>query len=313
VRPAGLGNDHDLVGRYYMCHAVHHVEIELRNKGVVWDYEWTRDGARCQRTMFLTAEQQRKHGLLNHRARIEHSDIADPCHGSGVLSAAYLAKSLVMSELARRYLSDHVNVLSKGVLGRPPEGMPLSKLYFAHCKNVALGMDDVARIGMRWVFDRILSERKLPSLVMESKSNTYTLRLDVEQAPNPASRVTLADERDAFGQRRVRVDWRLTDVDTRSLEEIARRIGGAIATSGAGRIRSVPELAPQATGGHFIGTTRMATDPTRGVVDPNCKVHGVENLYVSSSSVFPTSSYANPTLTIVAMALRLAEHLMQSR
>ena len=295
-----------------MCHAIHHVEIELREKGAVWDYERTRDGAWCQRTVFLTEEQQRQHGLLNHRARIEHPDIADPSHGSGVLSATYLAKSVLMSQLARRYLSDRVNVLSKGVLGRPPDGMPPSQLYFEHGKNVVLGVGDVARISRRWLFDRILSERKLPSLVMESESNTYTLRIDIEQVPNPASRVTLAHDRDAFGQRRIRVDWRLTDVDVRSAGETAKRIGAAIAASGAGRIRSVPDLLPQATGGHHIGTTRMATDPTRGVVDPNCRVHGVDNLYVASSSVFPTSSYANPTLTIVAMALRLADHLGQA-
>ena len=64
-----------------------------------------------------------------------------------------------------------------------------------------------------------------------------------------------------------------------------------------------------AVNGHFIGTTRMSTDPKTGVVDPDCRVHGVANLFISSSSVFPTSSHANPTLTIVAMALRLADHL----
>ncbi len=309
VRPGGLGNDHDLVGRYYMCHAVHHVEIELHQKGTVWDYERSRDGAWCQRTIFLPEDKQRQHGVLNHRARIEHPDIADPSHGSGVLSATYLAKSVLMSQLAKRYLSDRVNVVSRGVLGRPPGGLSPSRLYLQHGKNVVLGLGDVARVGRRWLFDRILSERKLPSLVMESEANTYTLRIDAEQAPNPSSRVTLADDRDAFGQRRLRVDWRVTDLDARSLGEIARRLGGAIAASGAGRVRSIPELAPQATGGHHIGTTRMATDPAHGVVDANCKVHGVGNLYVASSSVFPTSSYANPTLTIVAMALRLADHL----
>jgi choline dehydrogenase-like flavoprotein len=312
VRPHGIGNEQDRVGRYYMCHALHHFEVELRDRGVVWDYERTRDGAWCQRTVFVPQDRQRQYGLLNHRARIEHPDIADPSHRSGVLSATYLAKSVLMSQIARRTFSDRVNVLSKGVLGRAPEGMSPSRLYFEHAKNVALGAGDVLRIGRRWLFDRVLSDRKLPSLVMESESNTYTLRIDAEQAPNPASRVTLVDDRDAFGQRRIKVDWRTTELDSRSLDEIVRRIGGAIAASGAGRIRSVPELLPQATGGHHIGTTRMSTDPAHGVVDASCKVHGVANLYVASSAVFPTSSYANPTLTIVAMALRLADHLAQT-
>ena len=91
--------------------------------------------------------------------------------------------------------------------------------------------------------------------------------------------------------------------------DTAQLIGQALIKSGAGKIRSLPSLTARARGGHHIGTTRMASSPSQGVVDENCKVHGLNNLYIASSSVFPTSSYANPTLTIVAMAIRLADYL----
>jgi choline dehydrogenase-like flavoprotein len=105
------------------------------------------------------------------------------------------------------------------------------------------------------------------------------------------------------------VDWRRTRADEEMLLSVCSRIGRALADSGAGRLRSQPELVAEATGGHHIGTTRMSVSPTAGVVDENCRVHDVRNLYVASSSVFPTCSYANPTLLILSLALRLADHL----
>jgi choline dehydrogenase-like flavoprotein len=135
-----------------------------------------------------------------------------------------------------------------------------------------------------------------------------------EQAPNPDSRVTLADERDVLGLRKIRLDWRLTETDRHSLAGHLKNMAMEIGALGIGRMR----IAEDATenwpgvvrgGSHHMGTTRMHNDPARGVVDRNCKVHGIDNLYVTGGSVFPTSGAANPTLTIVALALRLADHL----
>jgi choline dehydrogenase-like flavoprotein len=148
----------------------------------------------------------------------------------------------------------------------------------------------------------------LPSVVLESKTNRYTLRIDAEQAPSPESRVTLGDDRDAMGERRLHVAWRHTTLDAESLLRTSELFDQGLRRSGIGRARSVPQPL-QATGGHHIGTTRMATDPSAGVVDENCRVHGLANVYVASSSVFPTSGYANPTLTILALAIRLGDHL----
>ena len=135
-----------------------------------------------------------------------------------------------------------------------------------------------------------------------------------EQAPNPDSRVMLADEQDVLGLRKICLDWRLTETDRHSMVRHLENLAMEIGALGTGRMRiDVDDLEywpPMVPGGsHHMGTTRMHDDPSRGVVDRNCKVHGIDNLYVTGGSVFPTSGAANPTLTIVALTLRLADHL----
>ena len=135
-----------------------------------------------------------------------------------------------------------------------------------------------------------------------------------EQAPNPDSRVTLSDARDALGLPRARLDWRLSEADKLSLNRIVHAVAQEFGARSLGRVR--PALSddgnwPEKTigGYHHMGTTRMADSPDLGVVDANCKVHGVANLYIAGSSVFTTGGASNPTLTIVALALRLADHM----
>jgi choline dehydrogenase-like flavoprotein len=135
-----------------------------------------------------------------------------------------------------------------------------------------------------------------------------------EQAPNPDSRVGLSGRRDALGLPRLKLDWRLTEQDRLSFYTNLHSLALEFGALGIGRMRETvadPGDWPQpvAGGSHHMGTTRMSNDPLRGVVDRNCKVHDVENLYVAGSSVFPTSGSANPTLTLVALTLRLAGHL----
>jgi hypothetical protein len=303
VHQRGIGNRTDQLGRYYMCHVIGHFEVEFASKDVIWDYEKTVTGLYCQRTVALTADAQRRLRLLNHRARIEHAEVSNPAHGSGVLSASYLVKSLLASPVLRARL----DVLSRGVLSAAQKQK--DPQIAAHLRNILTDVGGVARFSKRWLNERILTDVKLPSVVMKSDSNIYTFRLDAEQIPNPASRVGLGDERDAFGQRRLKVDWHRTRADEEMLLAVCATLGSALEKSGAGKLRSEPELVPEATGGHHIGTTRMSSDPASGVVDANCRVHDVRNLYIASSSVFATCSYANPTQLILSLALRLADHL----
>jgi choline dehydrogenase-like flavoprotein len=134
--------------------------------------------------------------------------------------------------------------------------------------------------------------------------------------PNPLSRVYLGDETDALGQRRIVVDWRLTDLDLIGLRRGLAIVGEAFAAAGLGRMAvseavrdADPGTLPCSEAWHHVGTTRMSEDPRAGVVDRDCRVHGVGNLYVAGSSVFPTTGIVNPTFTIVALALRLADRL----
>jgi choline dehydrogenase-like flavoprotein len=139
-----------------------------------------------------------------------------------------------------------------------------------------------------------------------------------EMAPNPESRVTLGETRDALGMRRVRMDWRLGELERRTALEYARTVASELARLGLGSydLKQAAALedgkawVKMATDSyHHMGTTRMHENPRRGVVDVNGKMHGVANLFIAGSSIFPTAGAAPPTLTIVALALRLADHL----
>lgn len=148
----------------------------------------------------------------------------------------------------------------------------------------------------------------------DAEAVEYSLGCGVEPEPNPASRVTLMAETDALGMRRVKVDWKLTKAPMDSYVKTMTTLGRQLVGAGVGLVRvhaqtekEWPENAKWAS--HNIGTTRMSDDPATGVVDAQCKVHGVSNLFVAGSSVFPTAGASNPTLTIVALALRLAEYL----
>jgi choline dehydrogenase-like flavoprotein len=145
----------------------------------------------------------------------------------------------------------------------------------------------------------------------------YALANYVEQVPNRVSRIALSTERDALGLNRATVDWRLSPRDRLGIVKAHQLIAAEVGRSGFGRMRiQIPEhedlLLDRATGGaHHMGTTRMHQNPRLGVVDANCQMHGLPNLFVAGSSVFPSCGYANPTLTIVALAIRIADRLKQ--
>ena len=151
---------------------------------------------------------------------------------------------------------------------------------------------------------------------------TGVVRIAQEQAPNPDSRVRLSDERDAFGLRRVAIDWRLSELDVHTMRTAVTAFGRHMAEQDIGRLRigdwlladppRFPGVLDDEVGGkHHIGTTRMSADDRTGVVDPDCRVHGTENLFVGGSSVFATTGHANPTYTLTQLALRLGDHLQR--
>ena len=136
--------------------------------------------------------------------------------------------------------------------------------------------------------------------------------LFIEQAPNPQSRVVLSDQIDSLGMRRVRLDWQLTELDRRTYECTAAAVAREFERLGAGRLNGAIETRDH--GGilhsnHHLGTTRMSATREDGVVDADCRVQDLGNLYIVGGSVFPTVSWANPTLTVLALTFRLGDHL----
>jgi hypothetical protein len=141
--------------------------------------------------------------------------------------------------------------------------------------------------------------------------------VDLEQEPNRCSKITLAETTDELGVTRVRVDWKLGEAERRTARVFATLIAEELSLSGYGAcelqpwLNSIDPIKENELVGnyHFIGATRMSNEPEQGVVDKDCRVFGLKNLFVGGASIFPTGGHANPTLTIVALAIRLAEHL----
>lgn len=147
----------------------------------------------------------------------------------------------------------------------------------------------------------------------DGTSVAFRVLVRMENTPNPESRIFLVDETDAYGLPRTAVNWQVNDYDFEYIDRLCEVMGGKIGLGG-GRLRvdynrERARRRPGSYQAHHMGTTRMSTYPENGVVDVNLRCHEVSNLYVAGSSVFPTFGFANPTLTIVALSLRLAQHL----
>lgn len=151
------------------------------------------------------------------------------------------------------------------------------------------------------------------NLPAAEKIGAFKLNHMSEQVPNPESRVTLADEKDALGQNRVRLNWQLSPLDIRTISRAQEIIDEELRRAALGylHIKLKGETPPLDLHGgwHHMGTTRMHADPKQGVVDENCRIHSVSNLFIAGASVFPTGGFANPVLTFVALTLRLADHI----
>jgi choline dehydrogenase-like flavoprotein len=147
-----------------------------------------------------------------------------------------------------------------------------------------------------------------------SNAKAYSLGCGMELQPDPDRRLTLTDERDALGLPRLKLDMRIADSDFTGYRRTLAELGRQLLASKAGMLRinyhhREQWLKAMDWGNHHLGTTRMSNDPRQGVVDADCKVHAVDNLYIAGSSVFPSYSASNPTLNLIALALRLGDHL----
>lgn len=181
---------------------------------------------------------------------------------------------------------------------------PIDAWYEAHRSSQAI-MD----------LARAVDSRREHSTDDSGDSNHFQFFFMLEQSPNEQSRITLTDERDPLGMPRVRLDWDFTEQDFQELDRAIAFYRHELGRTAQGRIEW-PLLRRElidnmSMSRHHNGSTRMHVSAKRGVVNADCRVHDVSNLYVAGSSVFPTGGIANPTLTLVALAMRLSDHLKQ--
>ncbi len=296
----GVGNAYDLVGRFYMCHLAGTYGTLRLAEGARTFHGYGRDadGSYVRRRWSLSEAAQRRYRLGGFVVRLHHPRIPDPAHRTGALSAIWMARRLIRYEYGSR------------LSGRVP---PLASLR--HVANVLTDAPATARFLLHWLAKRTLAERKFPSVVIQPRAQMFSLDLHAEQQPNPDSRVALGSGLDALGQPVLRVEWRHSRSDLHTVRVALGLLAEDFGRSGLAVLEDDLEgvehavLRDGAYGGHHIGTARMSRTARDGVVDADGRVHGMHNLYVAGSAVFPTSSQANPTLTIVALASRLAEHL----
>ena len=291
----GLGNEHGLVGRFYMDHqrvdaaSWRPSDPAVFERAELYDLRRVR-GSWVSGRLSLSEARRRRERLLHAAAYLVPEP--PPAHGRALRALQSLLSELRADRVARSAEA---------------------------WRAVTPGLGYVATTGVGLA----LAQRRLPPWTLVGWSRlpgnrrrfaSFTLQLQIELAPDPENRIVLSEERDAFGRPRAAVCWRWGELDRRSLEVTRRLLAEAIASAGLGDVE-LPPLGdpPQVTtpegAHHQLGTTRMHRDPHRGVVDPHGRVHAVDNLFVTGSSVFPTGGHANPMLTIVALALRLADHL----
>jgi choline dehydrogenase-like flavoprotein len=229
--------------------------------------------------------------------------VDDPCHRDSVLSAMFLAKRFIITEYARRLVA---------------EGGAYSPVaWLRHGWNVALGLPRLAGFSVDWMRRRNFATHKLPSVFLLRHDGNYPMEFNAEQWADPESRISLGRDVDPHGVPRLVVRWRAGERDLDSICRAFHVLRDAVGNRGLGEIRLAPDLPdlvraaviPQS--GHHIGTVRMGDNPRTSVVDRDGEVWGTRGLFVAGTALFPTSGFANPTLTAVALAFRLAERLVQ--
>ncbi|MGB6336798.1 MAG: GMC family oxidoreductase [Thermoanaerobaculia bacterium] len=283
VHANGIGNQNDLVGRFFMEHS-------MMEGGAIFFGESRPDlslylnqpPAEEHYGSYLSVAEQalREEGLTNIRAPFR--------------------------PVTRYYLSDGIDsshqVLDDLERGDFPDDLDV------HVANIVKDFDMVLEGVSRKAFGRSIDD---------SSDDHYGYVFDtmVELTPNPDSRVTLTEERDALGTPRVRLDWRACNRDHENLWRCYEIIGEEIGRAGLGRVRVFREREDRIWADqmgrpyHHMGTTRAHRNPKNGVVNEHMQVHGVPNLFLAGSSVFPTGGHVPPTFTIVALAIRLADHM----
>jgi choline dehydrogenase-like flavoprotein len=291
-QPAGLGNQHDLVGRFFMDRPILKGILlpdrhQLLEQTALYDIYRTQ-GVPVMARVQLTEDLMRREHLLNNGAQLFPRPLPHQ------REATLAVRSLIASIGDRQPIPDLLKRL-----------------------RVALrGSDYLMAAGFWAVIRQLPTFRRgdwsyLPH--EKRRFSQFEVFSQIEQAPDPDNRVKLSSQRDRFGQPQVELHWRLNDIDIQNAHRIQAIWAEEFEQAGLGELQFADNRkdwqVEKPAMHHHMGATRMHIDPKQGVVDANCQVHNLANLFIAGSSVFPTSGYANPTLTIVALAIRLADHI----
>lgn len=289
-RANGLGNENDMVGRCFMEHLHVPVGHILTNGKPNWDQNYFAKAAFSDVIL---------RGVLTPTAK-------------AMAENQYLTTSIAIEKAAFSFGTPYVG-------WPPPITFGPVKFYRAHkrgalgpaveyCKHTTERVESVLR---RIATKRISTAAKKRAGNAGPHDEIYSVYFRAEQAPNPSNRITLTDDKDALGVPRLKLTWEVKPIDRAGVDGWLATLDQTLQQRNMGRIiYPQGDWVDQVIGGpHHMGATRMSADPKDGVVDGDCKVHTVDNLYVAGSSVFTTSGYVNPTYSLVLLALRLADHL----
>lgn len=288
VESTGIGNGHDQVGRYFMEHPHGRIaHVETQDPAAFWALyrkRYPSSDVPVAPAMVLPPALQKRLGILNSAATFKLQK--DPAKGATVSNRVYmnLKYSLSPSRSGRRLWQ--------------------------------------AWRGTQDWLQHHLSMPILRTGVKLTRMGLYVMAR-AEQAPNPDSRVCLSSDKDQLGSHKADLDWRLCDLDKRTMLEFGKTLEAEFDRLGLGKVVTYkwledgtaewpvdPSIGNHPIGGyHHMGTTRMSISSKTGVVDANCTVHGYQNLHIAGSSVFTTGGWANPTLTLLALTHRLGVHL----
>jgi len=303
--PRLSGSGH--LGRNYMGHmsgVIASIQFNDPNSARYFaNYENVRSFGR--RRFTITKDCQLLNRLPNIAFWPDNQHFANPVHESGLLSAiALLLRIPIIGG----------PLLAEALKGPARQQTDLA----AHLLNILRDVPGIVGGAAEIVRQRVIYRRRLPRLFIMDRSGTYPLRFHAEQLPNWSNRVRLSEVCDRYGMRRVVIEFKFRDEEMEPIRRAHEILDRSLRQNGIGSViyhdrdawyDSVGVPALTADGLHQIGLTRMASNPSEGVVDSDCRIFELQNLFVASSAVFPTSSQAAPTLPAVAMAVRIANHL----
>jgi choline dehydrogenase-like flavoprotein len=305
-RDRGLGDERDQVGRNYMTHPVADVGPLLVDPALskrLCSFQRTVDGIYARRFLAVRPSVRADEGLLNINLATWGPDPHDPSHGDGLLSSYALTKRvLIAGGLTAKTAGTH----------RFNGGRPLN--LPAHMRNIGTTVPGTVQQAASWGRQRWLTDRQVPALLNPGRRGVLRVRFDAEQRPHPDNRVELLRERDAHGMPRLGLSYQVRAADRASYHRSLQLMQAELLRRGVGVLHLPPRdefmgSLRLGNGTHQLGLLRMSSTSAGGVVDSDLRVHSSPNTYVLSTGVFPTAGAAPPTLTLVALALRLADTL----